>query len=282
MLALQGKHKTLSRGFLAGIVLVCSAYAGQAMANEKTTELHHSVYLGGLLLGGIETRIEQDQNHYKIESAADTSKVFDWAFNWAAEGMSVGAIGLDKFFPRQHEYRSVWNRKVRTVNMEYGKSGAITVEKSIERDDAADKFTPLDPKSLRNSFDPMTAILMITNRLEEGKGCNAELPIFDGQRRYDVQLTEKKERTFKPSRYSVFEGAAHGCKIDVVKKGGFRLESNNNRKFDQEVVVWAAAPVAGGRIVPVRMQLDTEFGRMELHLDRYSEGPLRLVSRNLQ
>jgi hypothetical protein len=80
----------------------------------------------------------------------------------------------------------------------------------------------------------------------------------------------------------VFEGSAVGCKIDVVKKGGFRRDMDSADKFNQEVVVWAAPPVAGGRVVPVRMQVDTEFGRMELHLDRYSEGPLRLVSRNLQ
>lgn len=93
-------------------------------------------------------------------------------------------------------------------------------------------------------------------------------------------MTEKDGRLFKPSRYSVFEGIAIGCKLEIVKKGGFKKGPDNYDRLVDEIVIWAAAPVAGARVVPVRMQMDTELGRLELHLERYNEGPIQLVSRN--
>ena len=268
--------------FGAGIVLALFLLSPTAFAMEEETELHYSVYLGGLYLGGIDTEVRQGKSSYKIESAARTNTAFNWVFSWFAKGETEGLVNLDKFFPRQHQHKSTWNDNVRLVSMDYAQSGDVKVEKTDTRADPSDKFTPIDPASLRNTIDPMTAILTMSNRLSKGEGCNAKLPIFDGHRRYDLILSEKPERYFKPSRYSVFEGQAIGCKIDVVRKGGFRVDQEAARTTnnDQEVIVWVGAPIENGNVVPVRLQLETQFGMMEMHLDRYREGPLRLVSNN--
>lgn len=272
-----------SRLLVAGLTLGIALVSQPAAAAKKNSELHYTVYLGGLYLGGIETEIEQGDSRYKIESEASTSEAFNWVIRWFANGETKGLIGLDKFFPRQHQHKSTWNQNVRVVTMDYGESGSVRVEKTTSRDEDPGKYTPIDPASLTNSIDPMTAILTVTNRLEEGKGCTTQLPIFDGHRRYDVLMTETPSRYFKPSRFSAFSGEAIGCKLDFVKIGGFpvnrqKIEINS----DQGVVVWAGTPIEGGRIVPVRMHMKTQFGDMELHLDRYREGPLQVVSRNSQ
>jgi hypothetical protein len=95
-------------------------------------------------------------------------------------------------------------------------------------------------------------------------------------------LSEKPARYFKPSRYSVFEGNAIGCKIDIVRKGGFPVKRNYDRdpNANQEVIVWVGAPIENGHVVPVRLRMETQFGMMEMHLDRYREGPMQLVSNN--
>lgn len=272
--------------FYLGLIAVFFILPEQGMAArspaENTIETHHSVYVGGLYLGGITTQIEQDGNRYKIDSAATTSKAFEWALSWIANGETIGIVDPGKFSPLVHEHESAWNKKLRTVKMDYDKSGKITVERSGKRSSNPNKYVPIDPKSLPNSIDPMTAMLAASSRLEAGKDCTMDLPVFDGERRYDVHLTQKGERVFKPSRYSVFSGPAVGCKIDVTKKGGFKKDSINQNNLTQEFVVWAAAPVSGGRVVPVRMEVSTEFGVLELHLDRYHEGGINLVSRNLK
>jgi len=272
--------RTTSCRALACSAMAFSVFSMEAAAAEKTTELQHSVYVGGLFLGNINTEIEQDRGRYRIESTAVTSKTFDWAFRWMARGTSIGSMNADKFAPVVHSHESAWNGNTRSAVMNYSDAGTVKVETTATKTADPNKFTPIDPDSLTNSMDPMSAILLITNRLEAGQGCNAEVPVFDGRRRYDVKLTEKAEKSFNPSPYSVFKGKAIGCKIEVVKKGGFKKEPDNFNRIDQELVIWAAAPYEGARIVPVRMQVDTDFGRMELHLEKYSDGPVKLVSKN--
>ncbi|MZR32518.1 DUF3108 domain-containing protein [Sneathiella litorea] len=268
----------------AGFFLFAALFSRSVVAAEDETDLYYSVYIGGLYLGSIETEVRQGQSSYIIEGAARTNEAFNWMFTWFATSETQGLISLDKFFPRQHQHKSAWNKNVRTVSMDYVNTGEVKVHKTATRIDSPDKYTPISPDSLTNTIDPMTAILTMTNRLEKGKGCNAQLPIFDGHRRYDVLLTETPMRNIKPSRYSVFDGQAIGCKIDFIRKGGFPANRNYDRppNADQEIIVWAGAPIRNGRIVPVRMTLDTQFGVMELHLSRYREGPVQLVSRNSQ
>lgn len=266
----------------AGIFLALIFLSRPVSAMEDETDLHYSVYLGGLYLGSIETEVRQGKSNYKIESAARTNAAFNWVLNWFAKGETEGLVSLNKFFPRQHQHKSTWNDNVRIVSMDYDNAGEVKVQKTDTRDNTSGKLTPIDPASLTNTLDPMTAILTMTNRLEKGMGCNAELPIFDGHRRYDLMLSEKPERYFKPSRYSVFEGNAVGCKIDIVRKGGFRVnqDSDRNANNEQDVIIWAGSPIENGHVVPVRMRMETQFGMMEMHLDRYREGPVKLVSNN--
>jgi len=282
MLAIQNRRirqffRTEALFFLASVFL-----SQHAVAAEKETDLYYSVYLGGLYLGSIETEVRQGEGSYKIESAANTNEAFNWVINWFARGETEGFVDLGKFFPRQHQHKSAWNKNVRTVTLDYAKSGEVRVQKTSTRPEPEKKYTSIDPDSLVNSIDPMTAILTMSNRLDRGEGCDAQLPVFDGHRRYDVQLTEKPAKYFKSSRYSVFEGRAVGCKIEIVKKGGFPVDQDHQRNADQELVIWAGSPIDGGHIVPVRMQVETQFGAMELHLDRYREGSQELASHNAQ
>jgi hypothetical protein len=279
MRVFENLGKTSWRPF-AGSLLITTFFSVSAIAADKTTEMQHSVYVGGLFLGSINTEVKEDHGNYRISTSASSSKTFEWAFRWIAKAQSVGLIEPAKVAPFVHRHESAWNDNMRTATMNYTDSGKVTVKTTGKQSTDPNKYSPVDPASLTNSIDPMSAILQVTNQLEAGQKCNALVPVFDGRRRYDIKLTDSGEKLFKPSRYSVFQGEAIGCKIDIVKKGGFKRDFDENVQLDQDLIIWAAAPVEGGRIVPVRMQVDTDFGRVELHLERYSDGPVKLVSKN--
>jgi hypothetical protein len=281
MSAVQKSSVNAVKIFGAGLMIVATLFSRHVAAAEDETDLHYSVYLGGLYLGSIEAEVRQGQSNYSIESAARTNAAFKWMLNWFATGETEGLISLDKFLPRQHLHKSTWNKNVRTVFLDYAKTGEVKVQKTTTRVDPPNKYTPIDPESLANTIDPMTAFLTMSNRLEKGMGCNIQMPVFDGHRRYDVVLTDTPPRYFKPSRYSVFEGQAIGCKIDIVRKGGFPADQDyeNNPTANQDIILYSGAPVENGNVVPVRMRMSTQFGMMEIHLDRYREGPVKLVSR---
>jgi hypothetical protein len=263
-----------------GMTLGAYLLAGSARASEQDTRLHYSVYLGGLFLGSIDVDVSQTDHNYTILSTASTNQAFNLLINWIARGETKGLVDLDKFLPRQHQHKSKWNNNERIVTMDYTPDGSVHVEKVGGRSDDMDKYTPVDPSSLTNSIDPMTAILTVSERLERGEDCNISLPVFDGHRRYDAILSDVPPRAFRPSAYSVFSGTAIGCRIEFQRKGGFPVNRNYDQEQKQDVIVWAGDPSGDGRIVPVRLQLETQFGAMEIHLDRYSDGLTKLVSRN--
>ncbi len=262
---------------LGAIVLIASS--GYAVAGEKL-ELTHTVYLGGLYLGNVKTDIVQADNKYQIESKAQTNGTWKWLFSWIAEGRSSGVIKNAKILPQSHGHKSAWNDKKRGAVIEYSPSGQVDFKLVGKGNDNLKKYTPLDLSSIHMSLDPMSLVLAASEQMQEDGQCSGEYSVFDGRRRYDILLSSVSDQLFGSSDYSVFEGKAYGCKIKVVKKGGFRRESNYDFPADKDLVLWAGTPIDGGMIVPVRMHVETEFGAMEMHLARYSQGDTRLASKN--
>ncbi|MBL4907513.1 MAG: DUF3108 domain-containing protein [Sneathiella sp.] len=255
--------------------------ASSALASEKL-ELTHTVYLGGLYVGNVKTDIIQKDGTYRIESRARTSETWNWLFDWIAEGQSQGLISAELIRPEKHTYQSAWNGKKRGAFIDYSSSGQVEYKLIGKPNLNLEKYTPLDLASIHQSMDPMSMMLVVSETLQKGGPCVGTYPLFDGRRRFDVTLSPVSEIIFGRSDYSVFEGKAIGCKIEIDKKGGFKRNSNYELPQDGELILWVGSPVDGGRIVPVRMEMATSFGVAELHLAKYSYGDTKLASKNAE
>lgn len=276
-----GKREFIRRGraLLLGVFYAAVA-AGSAAAAGDDTRLHYSVYLGGLPLGHVDVDLRQDDGSYVIRSMANTNRSFEWLITWVASGETAGRIILGKFVPDQHRHTSRWRNNERIVRIDYATDGSVRVEKTGAGSPSAGELTPIDPVSLTHSIDPMSAILMVTHRLEQGRGCNVRLPIFDGHRRYDAIVSDVEARSFKPTTYSVFSGTAIGCRVEFVRLGGFPVNPGAGQDNNGSAIIWFGAPASDGRLTPVRLQQTTQFGALEVHLDRYDAGDIRVVTPN--
>ena len=254
-------------------------FVSGAVANEPL-KLKHTVYLGGLFMGGIFTEIEQKEGRYLIRTDVLSNKSMNWMFKWTAKGVSQGGYDRQKFSPNLHSHVSQWRDKKRGADMEFDAKGDIDVSLVGKEYTDLKKYTPVDPATLKGSLDPLSMILAAMVHFEAYGKCEATYPVFDGRRRYDVKLTDGGTRQFSKSAYSVFAGTARGCRFDVVEKGGFQRVKSYEIEDPSDLVVWVAAPVSGGRPVPVRMEVKSPFGVMELHLDKYGFGDLKLASKN--
>lgn len=251
-------------------------------ATAENLKLTHTVYLGGLYLGSIETDIEQTDQSYVIRSDALTNKRMSWMLKWTAQAMSQGHATSGQIKPELHAYVSQWRDKKSGADIRYDEAGKVDYDLVGKKRENASKYTPLDPGSLDGSLDPLSMVLSAVVQFERDGTCSGTYPVFDGRRRYDVTLQDAGVRQFKSSTYSVFAGEARGCQFEVIPKGGFRQEKTYEIEDPSDLVVWVAAPIPGARPVPVRMQVNTPFGFAELHLDQYHFGDTRLASRNSQ
>ncbi len=264
-----------------GILTAAQICVGNAVAMDNL-RMTHSVYLGGLFMGSVDTEIDQSVSGYTVNTTAKTNENMRWMFSWAAKGATMGDVSGIQVQPVQHTHLSRWKGKERGADIKYSPDGKVSYTVSGKKSNNPNKYTNLDPEAVHNSLDPMSMILAATLEFEKTNVCEGRYPVFDGRRRYDVILTDGGSRNFSKSNYSVFEGKAIGCKLDIVEKGGFKKDKDYDLAKETDLVIWVAAPAPGGRVVPVRMQVDTGFGKMELHLERYQHGNAKLASKNAQ
>lgn len=256
--------------------------ASISVAQPLRTEVHHSVYLGGIFLGGVVTTLDEGDGQYRIEAKARSNEYFSWMFEWIATGRSEGTKVAEAIVPQQHVHVSHWNDEKRKARIDFKPDGTVSFEASGKKKTNAKKYLLLDPGTVHNSVDPLSAILTVGNWLSSGKKCAGRVAVFDGRRRYNMLLSEKPAKLMHLSEYSAFSGMAEGCRVEIEKIGGFKREMSDFEKMQREVVIWVAAPLVGGPYVPVRMSVKTDLGQLEMHLTKIKSGDMQLVARNYE
>ena len=131
---------------------------------------------------------------------------------------------------------------------------------------------PVSPKFLRDVVDPLTAFLMpVDGELMAPANCDKVMKIFDGRRRYDLELSYKRIDTIKLGRG--YSGPVLVCGVVLHPIAGYRSDSLLVRyvagKTDLEL--WLA-PISGVSIMaPVRALMPTLVGTMDINADGFEE-----------
>ncbi len=254
------------------------AFGSTSVVAAETLNMTHSVYLGGFFMGTFQTEFTQQNDSYSIRAVAKSNRSLDWFFTWDAVAFSSGKLKGQQILPEEHRYQSKWKDETRGAEIEFQTTAPPKYEITGKKSNNPKKYTPINHLELMKAIDPLTAIMAATFKLEgEGK-CDGTFPVFDGRRHYEINLKDVGNATFNKSDYSVFQGSAQGCRITYNKLGGFK--KNSDFELEDDLDIYMAAPVDGGRVVPVRMRVDTELGGFELHLERYKFRDVQLASRN--
>jgi len=249
-----------------------------AMASE-TLELDYEIYFGGMHLVSAQARLEMDgDDGYRVVGGARTRGWVNWLYGFKSESTTVGVVNGADARPMLHEQVAAWDDGERSIKLTYEDDGKVVFNVTEQRDeDDDDRFTPLDPATLDNTIDPVTAFVAMSRRLEAGESCNATFEIFDGKRRYDVVLTDQAPKVIEPSDFSVFSGEAIGCHLEYEKIGGFWIGENKYRDTARNRVIWVGRPIENGPPVPVQMTIETGFGSLVTHLTHVRVGGQELA-----
>ncbi len=248
-------------------------FASSASADERL-ELEYEIYFGGMHILSAQSTLRQDgDERYDVTSTARTRGWVDWLFGFKGEGTTVGALDGADARPESHARTSVWDDGERKVTLTYLDDGKVKFDVQEDKKGGDEhKYSPLDPATLDNTIDPMSAFVAMSRRLDVGESCDAQFEVFDGKRRYDVVLTDRESKTIEPSDYSVFSGEARGCHLEFERIGGFWQGKNKYSETARNRVIWVAQPIDDGPTVPVQMTIDTGFGSLIAHLSRVRVG----------
>jgi len=130
---------------------------------------------------------------------------------------------------------------------------------------------PLTEAHRKGVTDPLTAMFIpgieVGDNLSKAE-CQRTLPIFDGRRRYDLQLAFK--RTEKVKADKGYAGPAVVCSVLLKPIAGHRTSSSLIKFVDGREIEMAFAPIAGTRVLaPFRISVFHTLGNLVIQANRF-------------
>jgi hypothetical protein len=241
------------------LVLAASLFAGGAAA--EPLRLRYELWAGGLGVLGFDFALEESQDAYRVDSEFHTSGFSDFLFRFAMHASAEGGIAGKGVLPRRYASRSQSRRGRFTSDLDFLSDGEITATVTPLEEEPR---TPIPARSLPGSLDPLSATLSIARGLSQGGTCAGRLPIYDGKRRYDLVFEDKGPEELAPSTWSAFAGTARACTVRQIRLGGFLLRPRED--ITPEATIWMASLIPGTLAVPVRIELDSGWGSLLIHV----------------
>jgi hypothetical protein len=102
----------------------------------------------------------------------------------------------------------------------------------------------------------------------DGNPCNRKLPVFDGKRRYDLDLTFDRIDTIT-TRNNGYSGEAVRCKVRITPRAGMeKAKLTKTMQQRDDTRIWLAPVDSGKFYFPVRVQMRTPIGGAVLDVVR--------------
>jgi len=258
----------------ATFAVLCSLLASPALAaggagGETQTlpasrlEVAMTLYAGGITMGHMDLDATQRGGEYHAVSTMQTSGVVNAFWQSEIQATSTGKLGTKGFLPGLYDsfYTGKSGRK-QEVSLTY--DGASPPRLFADPVYSTTGFE-VKPEDTRNTLDPLSAITLIFSGVgaEAGNPCTVTAPVFDGRRRYNIEMTKVRDIDVRLDS-GLYQGKGIQCEVRYRQISGFRPKVlKDNEKFPLIQAWFVTLPSAvSGRdyVVPVRVWSETKYG----------------------
>lgn len=147
------------------------------------------LYLGGIKGGEMVIALWQDDGRYHAEAVMRTAgivgAVYEASFTAESEGSVAGAVYDWRYSSERFAAQSAMYEKGQFVEMTYANDAPSEIF-------AEPAFIPkpwqIDPSAQTGTLDPIAAALFALSPMPPDQICNRVVDIFDGRRRYEIEL----------------------------------------------------------------------------------------------
>ena len=222
-----------------------------------------TLYAGGITMGHMDLDATQRGGEYHAVSTLQTLGVVNAFWQSEIQATSTGKLGAKSFVPGLYDsfYVGKSGRK-QEVSLTYDGTSPPRLYADPAYSTTGFEVKPEDTK---NTMDPLSAITLIFSGLgsEAGNPCTVTAPVFDGRRRYDIEVTKVRDVDVRLDS-GLYQGKAAQCDVRYRQISGFRPRVlKDNEKFPVIHAWFVSLPSAvAGRdyAVPVRVWAETKYG----------------------
>ncbi|WP_114856913.1 DUF3108 domain-containing protein [Azospirillum brasilense] len=253
---------------------LCAALAGlfPLPAQAQRWQLDYRVHVGGVAVLDARAELTLTEGRYSVQVNAATDGFLGRLFPWETQSLSVGTVTPDGVAPIRHTQSGVLRGSPRTVTLDFAPDGSVRTQVSPPPEE--EDRDPVPDTLSRETRDPLSGVLDMLMAGLHGGGCQRTVPVYDGRRRYDMIFTDRGMTMIGASRHSVFAGAARQCRVshkpiagyERTPRQAFWQRGGGGREERPPVDLWIAPVEGSGPPLPVRLETDSGFGGVVIHL----------------
>jgi hypothetical protein len=242
--------------FICGLQVPSSAPAHAATG----VVLDYEVRYGPLQILALRNTSRLQGGRYEARSEMRTVGMIGMLFPWTAGSSTNGRGQGAALLPELHRAEGAFRGVTRSVAIEYGGDGAVSVQVAPSAE--SDERDPVPPELQQGTIDPLTAGLAAV-----ASGCAGTLRVFDGRRRYDMALSDQGEAEVPESSHTIYQGRARRCRATITPLAGFWRRNQAQEDYRPSLLdAWIAAPKPDVMPVPVYLELTAPRGTVGIYL----------------
>jgi hypothetical protein len=231
-------------------------------AGGASLQLAMTLYAAGLGLGNVDMDAKFTGDKYHVTSNLETKGVVN--VFWQSQIQATSSGKLTKTTMQPQSYDSFY-----TGHKANHQEVALTYENGDPVRLYANPTYPttgyeVKPEEKKGTFDPLSAVIHIASGVDADPGnpCGVKTAVFDGRRRYNVNMTKVKPVDIKMDN-GLYKGPALLCQIDYKQISGYKprvLHDTNFPVINAWIGVFPSKEAGRSFAVPLRVWANTQYG----------------------
>ena len=223
-------------------------------------EVAMTLYAGGITMGHMDLDATLRGTDYHAVSTMQTSGVVNAFWQSEIQATASGKVGAKNFAPALYDSFDTGHAgKKQQVSLTFDGAGPPRLLADPAYSTTGFEVKPDDTK---NTLDPLSAVTFIFSGVgAAGNPCGVTAPVFDGRRRYDIEMHKIRDVDIKMDN-GLYTGKGVECEVRYRQLAGFRPRVLKANESFPLIHAWFATFPSQGRsyTVPMRVWADTKYG----------------------
>jgi hypothetical protein len=239
------------------------AGADQGPQPSSGLQMAMTIYAGGITIGKVDMDAKIVGDKYHVVSNLETSGVVNAFWQSVIQASSSGKIESRLLQPTLYDsfYTGHNTEKHQEVSLNYEDGTPVRLYANPPYSTTGFEVKPEDKKS---TFDPLSAVIFIASGVgaKDGNPCSVLAPVYDGRRRYNIELKKVKDMTVNMDN-GVYKGPAILCEIKYKQISGYRprvLKDANFPSINAWVATFPSNIPGRSYAVPLRVWAQSQYG----------------------
>lgn len=255
--------------FLAAVAVSQAADAAGGSGGEAPVQtgsqlqMAMTLYAGGVTLGKVDLNSTIRGDQYHSVSNLQTGGVVNAFWQSEIQATSTGTVAEKALHPSLYDsFYTGRSDKKQEVSLTYDGSGPVRLYADPPYSTTGYEVTP---EQQRATFDPLSAITFLVSGVGSAADnpCAVVLPVFDGRRRYNVEITKIKDTKVSMDN-GLYKGHALLCQIKYKQLAGYKpkviKEGANFPIINAWIATFPSSVTGRDYVVPLRVWADTSYG----------------------